>query len=267
MSGIGNIKSAIPSPLKKKLFSAKVAYQKWQKSRSPFYRDYPPRTDISLVENRARVSPEWKYVYFRIPKAANSTIIANMLHYEQGVTASRDIVENFKISDTQLSDLTRPDVDSVLKEYYKFTVVRNPYSRLLSAYYDKIVRRTPHSSVVADFLGKSKDESISLSEFLDFLESSSALRVDGHWARQTELIALPLEKLDFIGKCESLDDDLTTIMQRLYGRFDEALSFSPHATGADKKVEACADTDLQRIYKVYEKDFDLLKYPSRAKSA
>lgn len=266
MSAKERLKDIIPDSLMRRLSSARRQKRREAVEASPFYQRYGAKTDALIVDTRARVSTERSYVYFRIPKAANSTMAANMLHYEEGVTASRDVVEGFKKTSRRLSSLSDTEVNDLLSGYFKFTVVRNPYSRFLSAYFDKIHRRTPHSEVVARFLKKGPSETISISEFLGFLEAPEGVDSDGHWARQTDIIALPVENLDFIGRCETMPEDMPVMMQRLYGRFEEVPNFSPHATGADKKLDACSEQDLQRIYRIYEKDFDLLKYPNRNSS-
>ena len=249
--------------------SRKIIGTWWsQKSQSlettPFFKAYPAKTDPVFINGRARISSEREYIYFRIPKAANSTIAANMLYYEEGISGNHKAVTDFKVSKRQLGDLTETEINSLIPNYYKFTVVRDPYSRLVSAYSDKILgNKRFHRSKVERFLKKRPGDEIKLSEFIDFLEFGEGVHSDGHWARQTDLIGIPLEDLNFIGKCERLSEDLPHIMNRIYDRSEKTLNHAPHATGSDKKVDACSTADLSRIYKVYEKDFDLLEYPSR----
>lgn len=261
------LESLLPEALSQKILEQRWKQKQKRLKEAPFFADYPPKTDPMLINGRARISAERSYVYFRVPKAANSAIAANMIYYEEGIgVKDRDAIAKFKLSNQRLGDLTKSEVSDIISNYYKFTVVRNPYSRLISAYSEKIQgNKHYHRKKVERFLRKAPGDYIKLSEFLDFLEFEGSIHSDGHWARQTDLIAIPISKLDFIGKCETLSSDLPKIMTRLYNRFEKPLDYAPHATGSDKKVEACDTQTLNRIYKIYEQDFDLLEYPREAK--
>src|SRR5210317_1943901 len=96
----------------------------WIRNRlAPFYRRFPPRLSPNIVDSRIAVSRDLSYCYFRIPKAANSTIIASLNRASfSGEQPSRYELRLLK-TDTYLrpSRLARKDLDRLLQTTFKFT--------------------------------------------------------------------------------------------------------------------------------------------------
>ena len=97
---------------------------------------YPPEKANYLIN----ISKTYKYVYLETPKVACSTIKRTFQKAE--VTAlGGEVAKN--IHDKNLSPLLSPldiqnGLDSMFEgdEFFRFSFVRNPYSRILSAYLD-----------------------------------------------------------------------------------------------------------------------------------
>jgi hypothetical protein len=241
-------------------------FREYRINTAPIYRQFEPNISKVICDSRCAISPTSRFVYFRIPKAANSTVVASLYRAETGRTPENERALNLvKRGYRRPSSLGRGMIRQVMDDYYKFTIVRNPYSRVVSAYLDKIAgRQAPYFLTVARFLGREPNEAITFSEFVDYLEFGSGLLADPHWCLQTDLIFLPLEQLDFVGKFERLSTDLAHILEAIFPGSNTSVNWNPHATGADKKTQAILDAaSAARIAKLYEKDFDLLHYPTQ----
>jgi len=216
---------------------------------TPFYRRYPYRGGASIksVDARGCIDLELNFFCNRIPKSANSTVVTSLAKWRFNKTIPSRAAKKMFLPP---SALTRSEVDN-LEVLFCFAVVRNPFTRVLSAYLDKVERKEQR---------RGNDSS-----FEDFLAglSGGELHSNAHWTPQADLLLLPLQNFDFIGKVESLDQDLDKVRQQLLGGNDEtdivpALS---NATNANSKIDRyytadCADT----VRKLYARDFELFNY-------
>jgi len=217
---------------------------------TPFYRQYPYRGGISINSADARgcVDMELGFFFNRIPKAANSTVVTNLARLRFGREIPSKLAKKMFRTPSALNSREAARVESL----FKFTVVRNPYTRILSAYLDKVERRA---------LRENKESS-----FNDFLQSlkGGKLYSNAHWAPQNALLLLPVSQLDFIGRVEALDSDLSLINEKIRGRSPEAplTSFPGNATGAGKKLHAYYDAQsAELVRQLYQNDFEMFSYP------
>lgn len=217
---------------------------------TPFYRRYPYLDGISINSADARGCVDTRLGFFcsRIPKAANSTIVENLARLSFGEDVPSKVA---KKRFTVPSQLSRSEVDQIEK-MFRFTVVRNPFTRTLSAYLDKIERRA-----------RSAQRESSFCEFLQGL-ANGKLYSNAHWAPQHSLLLLPFDDFDFLGKVETLDEDLGHIRARILGRqvAEPIKSFRANSTGAGKKLREYYDKDtVSLVQELFRKDFELFGYP------
>ena len=148
-----------------------------------------------------------------------------------------------------------------MESYFKFTIVRNPHSRVLSVYLDKIAREKKQIAKVLRRLNLPCGTKLSLDQFVRYLELDGALYDDPHWARQTDMTPVPNAYLDFIGRLETLETDTPIILNRIFGRANFRELANEHATNADFLIEEMLTDDLRhRIYMLYEEDFERFGY-------
>lgn len=219
---------------------------------TPFYRRYPYKGGISInsADDRGCVDMELGFFYNRIPKAANSTVVTNLALLRFG----REIPSRTAKKMFRTPSALQADEVSRFSSLFTFTVVRNPYTRTLSAYLDKVERRA---------LRDNKESS-----FRDFLYSlqKGKLYSNAHWAPQSALLLLSDDQLDFIGKVESIDTDLSFIKEKLQGKDPEKpfKSFLNNSTGASRKIASYYDTETAHLVRtLYREDFDTFGYPDR----
>jgi hypothetical protein len=215
-----------------------------------FYRRYPYKNGISVksADDRGCVDMDLGFFYNRIPKAANSTVIINLARIRFGrEISSKAAKKMFKTP----SALHAGEV-SRFPLLFKFTVVRNPYTRTLSAYLDKVERRA---------LRDNKESS-----FRDFLYSlkKGKLYSNAHWAPQNALLLLPVDQFDFIGKVETIETDLAFIKETILKKRPEEpiKSFLNNSTGAVRKLKAYYDSETAELVRMlFRDDFETFGYP------
>ena len=222
-------------------------------ARSPFYLRHPYSGPVSLASLDSRVAIDFDlgFLYNRVLKAANTTIIATLASWRGEVGGHP------KALFRRPSELNPHEVQ-MTPALFKFTFVRNPYTRTLSAYLDKISRgkRKPLE------LAKKSGRTPSFEDFCIFLERGG-LYDNLHWAPQASALLLPLEDFDFIGHTESLGSGLDSVRKRIRietgtsGTVDRRL----HSTNANALIREHYTSRCQRIIRtLYQEDFTQFGY-------
>lgn len=221
---------------------------------TPFYHAHPYRGPISLasLDSRVAIDFELGFLYNRVLKAANTTIIATLASLKGKTDGNpKDLFRT-------PSDLNENEAQQI-PSLFEFAFVRNPYSRTLSAYLDKIARgkRQPLE------LAKKSGHPPSFEDFCIYLEHYG-LYENPHWAPQSSVLLLSTNEYDFIGRTESLDSDLDVVVRQLRshiggsGMVDRQL----HRTGADALIQDYYTAECQRIVgSLFRDDFRRFGYP------
>lgn len=242
------------------LVKTKRAIDSYKINNTPYYRTYPynGRMPITTVDKRGVVDFELGIFFNRIPKAANSTIAINLAAIKFGETIDSKVAKSIFATPSSLKTKNLEQFNAL----YKFTFVRNPYSRILSAYLDKIARKKQHLRYSYSYL-VAKGPEPSFDDFCEYL-GKGGLHDNIHWAPQTSILLLPLNSFDFIGKIENLEADLRTVMQSIgHANALPEIKNRPtdHNTGADTKIEEYYTPKTRAIIsELYKKDFELLEY-------
>ena len=232
--------------------------------RAPFYRAYPYRHALAIADCDARgaADPSLRVFFNRIPKAANSAITAQLAALRLGhEVASRQAKRTF----LRPSELTDRQV-AELPSYFKFTIVRNPYARVLSAYLNKIV-----GGKKLAYLGRKPGEHAppSFAEFLAYLERGG-LHENAHWTPQASLMLLPREQLDFVGRVERLSEDLHFVVTRLAPASAAAAAgpAPPRRTRAEAEFARHYDARCAELVRsLYREDFATFGYSTDIEAA
>lgn len=215
----------------------------------PFYKKYPFQglSSIKSTDDRGCIDFDLGFFCNRVPKAANSTIVTNLVELKLGNKINSK--QSKKIFRTPAS-LSKQEVQR-FEQLFKFAVVRDPFSRTLSAYLDKIDRKY-----------NQKEQKVTFKAFLQSLKAGK-LHSNLHWTPQTSLFLIPVEEFDFIGKFENLNTDLSTIIGKIKGETTEQgfVRAGPSSTSASDKVLKYYDDEcVQLMQELFAQDFELLGY-------
>jgi len=155
------------------------------------------------------------------------------------------------------------------KEFFRFTFVRNPFTRVLSGYLDKVLQRRFESQQIFAALRKEMSAEVTFNEFLDaifILNKGRAL--DKHWRSQYVQCGSGLLQLDFVGKVENFSRDFSLVLDRVASSPLDVERINVHATDAGKKIEKFYDTiAIQKVLELYEDDFRYFGYSRKLSSS
>lgn len=165
------------------------------------------------------VFPEYKIAYVPVPKCANSSIRAALLPL---VGISPDTVSRIQefegFQTTTMADFVGR---RYARDWFVFTVVRNPYSRYASAYLDKLETRSEPLRPLKR-MGLKKGDSFGL--FMKMISKWPSAAINEHFAPQTTILARPLRLPELnIHKVENLDADWRRIAERIEAKSGIAL--------------------------------------------
>ena len=220
--------------------------------------------------NHTYISLRNHYVYTAVGKAANSTVKHHI--YELEYAGTRFKIKS--IHDRQSAPLLSPFQlpDDVMEEvfnsnrYYRFTVVRNPYSRLLSCYLDRIVpaNSAPYRQLLL-MLGKPDGTIVSFAEFIGAICKQKPYDQNNHWRLQTSEICTAAIKYDFVGKQESFAADMTKVWSHIAPAAPipnfAGENKAPSVTSAGKRLGEYYTSELiDMVREAYSDDFASFGY-------
>jgi hypothetical protein len=231
------------------------------------WRSVNMHTHISLVN---------RYLYVEVPKAGCGTMKATLggmegarmgpglagrvQEFPHDRMRATPFVKPFQLPpDTLEHVLTSPD-------YRRFTVVRDPASRVLSAYLEKIGQGLKQSGAVVDALRDSTGEDIapediSLDQFLDVIARQPSREQDPHWRRQADHIGLGIVDYDAVIHLEDLDRSWGIVSAMTSTPDLQEQFFCRNSTGASAKVgEFFTPALLGKVGSIYGRDYAELGY-------
>ena len=201
------------------------------------------------------------FVFISVPKTASTTINFYLRDPNIAIQAPLEVSSLHSPPEQYHKSINElyKDYEQELEECFKFAFVRNPWDRLVSAYYDfKILRDTrkfPSFDVFCENLIESKwVENVHFRPQHTFLESKR--------------FGDPHRTMDYIGRYENLQEDLSTIFNRCNGilgiNIETWLSLAPkyRETRSDRKhyTKYYNDQTRELVRKIYEKDIELFEY-------
>lgn len=208
--------------------------------------------------------PSLELVYLNNPKAGCSTVRRSLWQAHDSRTGTstykgtphRKEGSPFRNDPRHLSMM----VDE-LRSAKWFSLVRNPYARVLSAYLDKF-RPNGDPNVIRPFrkrYGWTKRSLPTFPEFLRIIAADSPESLDHHFRPQTNLLLVPYTPLDFVGCVERMD-----AAERWMNSVCPEITISdhrPHATDASQKILDHYDTAAAaQVLEIYGKDFEIFGY-------
>lgn len=236
-------------------------------------------TDISRrLRHSSFVDVSKRYLYFEVPKAA-CTQMKELLRLQHGAPPIQLFVGNLmetrremfvhareNVPLPSLVDLDEATQKEVLESdsFFRFTIVRDPYTRLVSAWKNKVVPCEPGAErLYLEIKGRLPDmhtkELIAFDEFVGYLQAKGDLTAfDPHWRRQVDHLFFDALSFSHVGKVE----DMSAIM----ARFQQHLGLAEPLMAGRKNVSAPVGLATynqnlaDKVYSLYQEDFDRLGY-------
>ena len=197
------------------------------------------------------ISHKHKFIYIGIPKIATRSFQTLFIKER---AAEFEIEWSEKPNGFRHALTQHPD-------YFAFAFVRNPWSRIVSCYNSKIAGCEPGKQARIMSFYEDLNPQMSFADFVSFLcsEEGRDAIADRHWISQH----LFLERCDYIGKYENLEQDWRVVCDKI-GLKDLEL---PHKGWVSEDRDQEGDyrsyyTDETRdmIAKRYAKDIELYGY-------
>ncbi|MEW9837696.1 sulfotransferase family 2 domain-containing protein [Mesorhizobium sp. ZMM04-4] len=203
--------------------------------------------------------PQHRIAYVPIPKAANSSIRAELLRLIGEKPEMIGHVQQFDGFDKQqflnCRHLLTPD-------WFVFTVVRNPYSRAASAYLDKVVsRELPFNALKSMGIRKSD----SFERFLRMIRLWPTAALNDHVMPQARLLSHPLQLPNLrVFRVEALQADWPKIVEGIEKA--SGVRLQPlerrNRTAAETPWQSLInDRSASLIRRIYAGDFRQFSYP------
>ena len=229
------------------------------------YFSYDKHRFFNLLESSER----FKYVYIETPKVACSTIKyylqlleydgdRSKIYYNVHIRSESPIrrVNELKYSEAQITQLL------LGSEYFHFTFVRHPYTRILSCYIDKIVQRAYKSGTDGRFelLGFASDADVSFVEFLRAVRNQPLREMDIHWMPQADILGVLNDyRYDYIGRFEHFDADFARVLERLGAPADWYQTIENRqwsvTNAKEKLLEYYTPEAIELVQEIYAEDF------------
>ena len=216
--------------------------------------------DISLKNN---------YIYLGNPKVASTIIKRTLFSIETagtGITNKEDhpsplhspMIKPYQLQEKYLLDLLNDN------DVFKFSVVRNPYARVLSAYLNKILNDKPEKENIKQLIDRRgvNDQLISFEEFVDAICKEDPYKMEQHWRPQSHQLMYPEIQYTYIGKLEDINSSFNIIDKHLKGHFLKHLSNVSygHTNAKDKLIEYYNNDTLEKVHDKYKEDFQNFEY-------
>lgn len=222
---------------------------------------------MNYLNNKNIFLERYKCIYFVLPKNGCSSMqahIVNALEMEKGQNFPKDI-HNSEIYPYPY--VKKSTINNDFKDYLRFCIVRNPWSRLVSCYKDKI-RHVGYNEVgfVDGVALPLKNNSplfyggMPFEEFVDVVCSINDAEGEHHFTSQ--LFQLTDESgnlyVNFIAKLETLQEDLKVITKTTNFSFNHFPHF--HKSKSKPYTKYYTYELKEKVRKRFKKDIKFFRY-------
>ena len=160
-----------------------------------------------------------------------------------------------------------------LTSYYTFFIVRDPIDRLVSAFrnkfhsnyrgsdvhfkpYARAILRQNRRHISREALARLDD--MRFSEFIKYLLSRPP-HFNSHWEMYHKLCQPCAIKYDFIGKYETMSQDVSYVLERIGVNISFPQRYQ-HSTFPKMYLTGTSRADLRKIRELYAMDYELFGY-------
>jgi len=207
--------------------------------------------DKSILRNNIIKFQELGINYWAINKNASSTLT---MHFGEAVgdiqkpnLAEIQLGVSFKIKDEALSRYITPN-EALNNGLLNFCVIRDPCRRFISCYNHL---KNPQTEVQKNTISKARfDYNWTPNDFMQYIDHTfeTGQKINKHWKPQMDFL-MDMSNFDHVIKQEHMIEQWP--ISHIIG---------PPKYVANKTQHAEYDYDKQKLYKLYQQDFDELGY-------
>ena len=166
----------------------------------------------------------------------------------------------------------------MLKDFYKFMIVRDPFERLVSAYRNKFLEKTNAISLAAlgtKLINKYREnrkpvetgDDVSFTEYIRHLIDTPSWKLNDHWMPYENLCRPCDVKYDFIGSIDTLERDVAYVIRQIQA--NETKYYAKQTSSALAKTKEATASFFKKLPQKYfdqlleirKTDFELFGYP------
>ncbi len=215
-------------------------------------------------------STDWKYLMFKL----------HMFKYPRPQRAVKlhKATTLGEVNITYFSDHNQKERDTLLKTYYKYVVVRHPWTRLVAGYKERFVDTdmefvgidTLIKQIKSGFdpLGESGTSRVLFHEYIQYVLSlsSAPAEMDRRWMPMRYACEPCLVKYDFIVKLENLDLDMLSLFYAINVTGHKIPYFGSIVKPDDSVSKIMpyfvnvSESDYMQLSHFYRQDFELYGY-------
>jgi hypothetical protein len=193
---------------------------------------------------------EYKCIYVHIPKCA-------------GLSICKVIFGNKGPGHINIKAYQKIFSKKEFDTYFKFSIVRNPYDRLLSAY-----EFLKNGGISKRDINWARENILKYKNFDEFVKkwvTRNNIYSYDHFIPQHEFICIDGSiMVDFLGGLERIEEDFNTITDKL--NINVALTHTNNGNRCGGFLDYYCRDAMEIVYNVYKSDFDILGYDSRLNS-
>ncbi|XP_063420151.1 carbohydrate sulfotransferase 11-like [Mytilus trossulus] len=234
------------------------------------------------------VNDEYKFIFCMMPKLACTNwkriflALSNKFPNKDFVInkmGSGDVHDTWLKYGNTLDKYSYSEIQKKLQTYKKLVFVRDPFERLLSAFKDKMFRKDPpfFRNIAEKIIRLKRSKEVNHSDEIKFVEFVKYLTdpdtfessYEQHWAKYENLCQPCLVNYDFIGKFETMKNDISRTFKYLDIKIFNETVF-PDRSVSYKNTESSKITQtfynqlpemyLKRLWHLYKIDFQMFSY-------
>jgi len=213
----------------------------------------------SEMRRKVYVVPRTASVCITVSKCANTTL-KHMLYPNTAVEPNRVHADDFMLTRLIDAGLTLNDLRDGAHRI--FTFVRHPVARFWSCYQTRVLGPRNRSTIVheiASHFGIPARSDYPPELVLDYVRSASPVVIDEHIRPLWSCIGIEQLPIDFIGRLESMNEDVMKLLDMGYFDEDHVRRFK-HLNQSNRPAFADKARIDRIIRDVYAKDMELFGY-------
>jgi hypothetical protein len=141
---------------------------------------------------------------------------------------------------------------NLYSRYFKFAFVRNPWDRLASCWRNRVVDKNGFK-----FNDSEYEKMKNFENFVSYVSKLNIDKCDRHLRAQSVLV--DLNRIDYLGRMETFDDDANYVFQRL-GLPEKEIVRKNVTSGKTDYRQYYSEPLAEKVAHIYQKDIKIFGY-------